>query len=186
MNYYRSVIGAGGGNPKDFTATVNGMIKENVSAEAFFEGNETINYDIEIGDKITSCANLLFGCENFNKNVKIGANVTNCHQMLYGTNMRGKSIVFPKKAQDLSLALGWSNFYGNVKINNSAPNVYGLIGSRADNSHRVNIWCSNQTAITSGAILGDPSVYPITWTSMTNGYYNAQQNIYFYYNYTGT
>ncbi len=170
MNGYRSTVTGGGGgvdNAGDYTFTlVNGGARSyvNGSCRGMFDGNTTINAPILIGRAVNTCAEMLNGCTNFNQNLDLHGEIVNCYKMLCGCTSFAKNLYFHSRTK--------------------AINTVGIL-ENTSNLLRKNIWFQpsmntyfNNTDASS--VVGQP----ITWTAISNGYYNAAFNVYCYYNYT--
>ena len=114
----------------------------------------------------TSCVNLFTHNPSFNSDIIIGNNVCNIYSMLYNCKGFGSNIFIK----------------GNIFRNINSSSMFHF----CNNELRKNIFfnsvlnnCFNSSA--SNSIVG----YPITWSSMTNGFYNSTYNVYCYYNYGG-
>ena len=108
----------------------------------------------------------MFESTAMNQNITIPSNVTSIERMLFNTP-----------------------FGRNVYI---MGNVYRYIDVSClfnTSTKRKNIWfhSSLNNIFNNASIVGYDNRDTIkpTWTSMTNGFYNTQYNIYCYYNYSG-
>ena len=115
-------------------------------------------------------ARLFEGCNNYNQPIVLSAQVGNCAGIMVDCNQFSSNIYFT------------GNTYS------SWLNVRSLL-SGTNNSKRRNVFFNvvlnnkfNQTQY--NAII-NPGSTGVTWTTMTNGFYNSTYNVYCYYNYDG-
>lgn len=151
------------------------------AVQLFFQ-NSMFNNSITIGNNVKNCYEMFYQCYNFNGLINIGKNVNNCVQMLYYcSNFNQSPLIFPNNVNNFYQTMSYcSDFQGNIYVeNNSVYNVrYMLQGTNT--AKRKNIYCTylgyfGQTS-SSSSLTGTS----ITWTPMTNGYYNTYYNIYLY------
>jgi hypothetical protein len=157
------------------------------SIEGMFYECYEFNQPLVIPNGIKSCGHILMYCYNFNSPITIGTNVISCNQLLTGCNNFNQDITFPKNVASIFIGLqGTTSFGKNVFINNASitqSNVYRLFQD-CNNSLQKNIWCNNLTPFLGNKYANSIAMADITWTEMTNGYYNSVYNIYLYNNYS--
>ena len=139
-------------------------------------------------------------CNSLNRPIILG-NVKNAYALLSYASNFNQDITIPNMTENICSLLAHSasfakNIYikGNLISRNGSLDTLGLL-QNSNNSLRKNIWFNstlnayfNKTGI-NNSIVGLEHNYSsataITWTSMTNGFYNTAYNIYCYNNYTG-
>lgn len=164
MNYYRSNMQGGGGGEFEatYTVTVNNELQKTIATEDFKEST-SFNDQISIGSNVCSCYGMLMNCTGYNQDLTIPETVTNAMLMMFGCTKFGKNVYFKGKTAKTmpvtSMMYGCNNsLRKNIFFNSALNSIFNATGS-----------------VVSG----------ITWTTMTNGFYNATYNIYCYYNYSG-
>ena len=133
--------------------------------ENFFRNEWIFNKPVSIPPLAQSCYQAFQDAYNFNQEIVIPLNVRTCNNMF--TNCK--------------------NMRSNIYINNSNGIFVTNMFKNHYNHYRKNIFINNAQSITTGYNTGTGSIVGagITWSTMTNGYYNAYHNIYVYNNYTG-
>ena len=141
-----------------------------------------------LGNNFTSMEGVFQGCGNYNQSIIIPHGVTGTYAMFNNAKNFNQDVYIPSTVYGLynMFRNAW-NFGKNIYINNAngALNCTNMMISM-NNSIRKNIFLSNLQAITS--LSGASSIVgaSISWSAITNGYYNARYNIYLYSNYSGT
>ena len=140
-------------------------ISNNFDTGYYVFNNASFNQPVTIGNKITTCASMFAHCTSFNQPIIIPNSVIHCSHMFdYCTNF-SNSIYFKTKNTSLDVTFLLSNC-NNSKRKNIFFN--SVLNSKFNNTAAY------------FSIVGRDS---ITWTPMTNGFYNTAFNIYCYYNY---
>lgn len=132
------------------------------------------NRPTTIPNGVTTTQYLFGGCASFNQSVDIPESVTTCAEMFGDcTNMAGNIYVRPKD---------WEWVWGSL------PPTYRMLVGK-NNAKRVNIFVprnskTNSQFYYSGKEDGASGMLGanITWSTMTNCYYNTAYNVYVYYN----
>lgn len=193
-----------------FTDAVTGQYYD-TSFDSYYRDNVYFNKPVIIGNKVYSCANMFYGCSNFNSVVTIGdtvkdcsnmlrrctsfdipltigENVVNCSYMLDSTNFN-QNIIVPSSVNDLSSFLNSAPQFSNDiyikgttfrEINVKSMVYYPIDPKRKNirfNPVLNNIF--NQTDRNS--VIG----LDVTWTPLTNGFYNSNYNVYCFNDYSG-
>ncbi len=212
MNFYRSVLGQGEAGSYTVTSVNAGGIKtiHKSSCASMFVSNSSFNSDVIIGNNVSDISLMLAYCTSFNRNVVIPSGVTNCAETFRNCSSLNQNILIPNGVKNCAFMF-WrcSSLNQNFVIPSSVENMYSMfincslggtgcslkinsVGRTVFNfncaymlqgkstSKRLNIFCNNLDALRNGNLNG-----VITWTSMTNGFYNSAQNIYLYNNYSG-
>lgn len=152
--------------------------------------NAVFNQPIVIPDSVNApegLAYFLFNATAFNQPITIGNNVTNCYMALdcpFANGQFNQDVEFPLNVFDYRYALyGQLNFEKNIYIlNNQAQAEYfNFFLGGTDSSRRKNVYC-NDISILNRSSLPTITGEAMAWSAMTNGYYNAQYNIYLYNN----
>ena len=166
-----------------------------------------LNQNIAIPDNVKNCESMFGQCISLNQNIKIPESAIRCEAMFKGAcNLDFKNLYIPENVIDVSnLLMGYSiseptynksiNIFFNAR-EYKIIRIDGLVGryptqyqpGNVNTSVRKNIFfnavLNNVFNRTNGStILGYDSNDLITWTPMTNGFYNAYYNFYCYYNY---
>ena len=147
------------------------------------------NQPITIPSSVTNCSEMFSGSTYFNQPVTIGSSVTDCSCMFYSTPFFDQSVTIPSSVTDCSYMFYKCNSLSkDINIKGTAYrslNISRMLGEK-NNSKRINVRfnsvLNNRFNVTNSYSLVGSS---ITWTAMTNGFYNATYNIYCYYNYAG-
>ena len=121
----------------------------------------------------SSCAFRFAGNTSFNSPISIGENVNSAYHMLEGCSSFGQDVYIRGGRRKSNSVLGSFNASGLFKSCN--------------NSKRKNIWFNNilNNCFNNTGAVSSITNTAITWTAMTNGFYNTAYNIYCYYNYSG-
>lgn len=154
----------------------------------FLYACNNFNRNIIIPDKAENCCEMFYLCEKMSSKITFGKNMVDCVRMFQGCYQLSidNDVTLPKS---VALANGMFAECGrlnipNLYINNINCGISYMLSSW--HNSRINIFCEDLTEIVSltqsDSIVGGK----ITWTPMTNGYYNALRNIYLYNNYLGT
>lgn len=167
MNGYRSTLAGGGGQDHagDYTFSLikNGKTTyANGSCRGMFFENTSLNDPVIIGRAVNCCVDMFNGCTSFNQDLDIHGGIDNCYRMLYGCSNFAKNIYFHSRERAINtvgMLQGTSTLRKNVLFQRS-----------------MNTYFNNTDA---SSIMGAP----VTWTEITNGFYNAAFNVYCYYNY---
>ncbi len=148
-------------------------------------GCTRFNQPITIPENATDCSTMFYGCYNFNQNIWWLKKVTNASSMFASTNMNQYGIVFNREIKDLSYCFRRSNIVPQ-HIYIRGKNVINAVGmlNNVPNTRRINVWID----IGVNSYFNKKNAYSIinayiTWTNMTNGFYNASKNIYVFTNY---
>lgn len=148
------------------------------------------NQPIVIPNSVTSCVKMFSSCDDFNQPITIPNSVTNCRNMFYGCNNFSQSMTVPDSVTDCyRMFVDCENFSKNIYFKGNKYREVNVVQCvmRYYNYYRVNIFFNSvfnnkfNANRSSNSIAGDD----VTWTTMTNGFYNDTYNIYCYYNYAG-
>lgn len=172
-------------NDSSFNGNV--IIGNNVwDCSGLFYNCSNFNQPIDIPNSIRNCTSMCMSCKNFNMPVNISQNVEECSMMFWLSSFN-QDIVIPKSVNNIAYMLNTPSYGKNVYIQGNeyrSLNISYMFSK--NNVLRKNIFfnqaLNNIFNITNSYSLVGTS---ITWTSMTNGFYNADYNIYCYYNYSG-
>lgn len=133
-------------------------------AQEAFNGCRSLNKPITLANSTLKCDGLLSNCSKFNQRLVIPANVDSCASLLANCTNFSNSVYFK----------------GTVSRTLNVYNMFGNIGDYL----RKNIWFNRAlNSVFNSGQLNSSTI--ISWTSMTNGFYNSARNIYCYYNYDG-
>lgn len=133
------------------------------SCYGMFAENATINVPVTIGRAVNRSDYMLRNCINFNQNLNVHGGVVSCVGMLDGCTKFSKNVYFHAR--------------------NSAINASGLLANTS-NALRKNVWFqTNMNTYFNNTDASSIVGQPVTWTAITNGYYNAAFNVFCYYNY---
>lgn len=146
------------------------------------------NRNLQIPDNTRSCSYLFYNCVRFNQNIKIPSNASTCSSMFESTAMN-QNIIIPSSVNYIDRLLFNTPFGRNVYIKGNVYRNIRVSGLFNMSTKRKNIWFhSSLNNVFNNADLvaydNGLAIKP-TWTSMSNGFYNTQYNIYCYYNYSG-
>ena len=143
----------------------------------------------ECGKNVQDAYQMYYMCSNLTAGPNVGANVINAAYMYYQCfNMQGMmSIQTSGKIQNAAYM-----FYrcskiqgGEIRLYSSCTNVYQMFFGK-NNSNRYNVYVVKSstldTALRNNSIAGRIVGTNLTWTTMTNGYYNSTYGIYVYNN----
>lgn len=149
------------------------------------------NQPITIPSSVTDCSNMFAYIFDFNKSVTISNGVRGCANMFrncYRSGTIPSSLTIPETVTDISNMFTYAGTMNDIYIKGKAYRWIGTTAfvQRYSTTTRLNIHfnssLNNRFNITAAySIVGAA----VTWTAMTNGFYNATKNIYCYYNYAG-
>ena len=184
-----------------------------VSCSSLFASCTQFNQPVTIPDSVIDCYRMFYACANFNQPITIPNNVTNCDEMFYSCRNLNQPVTIPDGAtncncyrmffqcynfnQPVIISSGVASCYEMLQAcNNFGSNIYikrtnadsftatGMLFGK-NNQRRVNIHfnsaLNNYFNKSTSVSIVEAS---ITWTAMTNGFYNAAYNIYCYNNYS--
>lgn len=170
---------------------VNVRIGNNVTeCQKMFYGCSNLNQPIVISDSVNNCTDMFYNCISLNQPIII-SNAYNCEGMFYNCINLNQPMIIPSRAATLINMFAGCISLSDIYIKGTVARTlltYGLV--RNNNSairlNRINVHfnqiLNNKFNNTNTGSL----VYaPITWTAMTNGFYNTSYNVYCYYNYPG-
>ena len=209
MAYYRTQIGSGG-IEFDWSSTFlvhdpNGEYVGRGNCALEFWDNSEFNFPVNIGNQVNNCYGMFLNCSNFNQPINIpdtandcgkmfsgctkfnqpvtiGTNANNCSYMFTGCQRFNQPIVIPTNVDNCTLMFsGCNDMCQNIYIKKNNNLITQSMISGHNNQKQINIFCENLALLNktwSQTIVG----YEITWTSMTNGYYNTAFNVYLYNN----
>ena len=128
-----------------------------------FANNATMNSKVVIGRAVNRADYMLLNCTNFNQDIDVHGGVNSCAGMLEGCTKFARNVYFHGR--------------------NSAINAQRLLANTS-NFLRKNVWFQSSmntyfNNTDSSSLVGQP----VTWTAITNGFYNAAFNVYCFYNY---
>lgn len=202
------------GGQKDFSASYtvttvhdNAETKWPSSCAYMFFNNTSFNEPVEIGNNVISCAYMLSRCSNYNHDLYIPDSVVDSSGILSGCTSFAKNIKLSNNTNRLLHALSGTKFNQDITIPESVMDCYSLLGNDVsfgkniyfkgntyrnirissmlegtNNSKRKNIFF-NQAL--NNKFNGSSWLDNLSWVPMTNGFYDANYNIYCYYNYAG-
>lgn len=166
-----------------------------VDAYGLFQFDYNFNQPITLPESLVNAGTIFMGCRNFNHPITIPKNVTSIYGLFYGcVNYRPTSFEVPYNVENASrlfentgIGFNVQNIY--IHKNTGTLNVCNMLKSAGRTGvlgRRVNIYCNNLSMV-NGTTPGQAnSLYngAVTWTQMTNGYYNDAHkiNIYLYNN----
>lgn len=169
-----------------------------------FYGCENFNQPIEIPNTVETVLALFRNCYNFNQPITIPNNANTsyafmgCYKFNQPITSNGEwarqifdhsamncDVTFGPCTYVLTLAFnGCQNFGKNVYVNSVNINVVGGMFNNCNNALRKNIWFNSVLNDMFGkSDINSVVSNEITWTTMTNGFYNTAYNIYCYNNY---
>lgn len=159
-------------------------ISDNINyASAMFADCYNFNQPVTISNNINSVSSMFANCYKFNQPLNV--NCPNVQSILSYSGINS-NVTFGTRTVNLFRAMdNCMNFTGDVFVQGTAvTNVYGLF-NYCNNSLRKNIWFNSALNAVFNARTGSTSMVgaSVTWTAMTNGFYNALYNIYCYNNY---
>ena len=168
MNGYRSCL-AGSGNADNAASYTMTLTRNGVTSLApgscygMFANNATMNSKVVIGRAVNRADYMLLNCTNFNQDIDVHGGVNSCAGMLEGCTKFARNVYFHGR--------------------NSAINAQRLLANTS-NFLRKNVWFQSSmntyfNNTDSSSLVGQP----VTWTTITNGFYNAAFNVYCFYNY---
>ena len=155
---------------------------------------DIFNQSVTIPDGVTNCSCMFWYCEKYSKPIIIPDSVTNCSSMFGHCNSFNSTITIGNvnDCNFSSFISGNGDSDGNFgnhiyfKTKQTNINVTGML-THTNRTLRKSVHFNsvlnskfNGTDYETGSIV----FYDITWTSMTNGFYNTAWNVYCYYNYT--
>lgn len=154
-----------------------------------FRFAQSFNQPLVIPDSVIGCGNMLFGASAYNSPVTFGSSVTNCLQAIGNCESFNQDVTIPHKCSTAyKMLFNDVSFSKNVYIDNADAtsfNYQGLLEG-CNNSLVKNVFCYDLSKVNgSGTVKNGIVNAAITWTETTNGYYNAEYNIYLYNNYLG-
>lgn len=168
MNGFRSCL-AGSGDTDSAASYTMTLTRGGVTSLApgscygMFAENATINDPVVIGRAVNRTDYMLLNCVNFNQNVDIHGGVDSCYKMLDGCTKFTKNVYFHTRDKA-------------VKTGGLLANTNNALRKNVFFQSNMNTYFNNTDA---SSIVGQP----VTWTAITNGFYNAAFNVYCYYNY---
>lgn len=152
----------------------------------FNTSSTTNTISIPYCDCITSMEGMFCNCQNYNQITYLPktTNLCSCYNIFFNCKSLDATIHLPNMVNNLYRAFaGCVNFKNTIYVCGNTfrqINVKYMIAANA--TIRFNSVLNNQFNRTdSNSIVGAS----ITWTAITNGFYNATKNIYCYYNYAG-
>lgn len=145
------------------------------------------NEPVTIGNQVTYCYQIFQNLPSFNQPVTIPNGATNCQSMFWNCASYNQDITIPASVTDARYMFDscynmGSNIFVDAEFESAMNCTAGMLASK-DHSKRVNIWCNNLSTFLSTNWQSIVSS-SITWTEMTNGYFNSVYNIYLYNNYS--
>ena len=144
------------------------------------------NESVTIGNNVTNCAYMFANCDNFNQQVTIPDNVTDCTFMFRSCSKFNQPITIPSSVTSCeNMFRNCPNMSSNIYINNKVGIDVSYMLRSYNTQKRINVFCNNIATLNKTASGESLTGTDITWTSTTNGYYNATYNIYIYNNYGG-
>lgn len=150
-----------------------------VNCNYMFYSCNSFNQPITIPNSVMSCNYMFSGCKNFNQLITIPNSVISCSYMFGSCGNFNQPITIPNSVVDCSYM-----FYNCINMNRDikllhttqSVNISGMLSSM-NNSKRKNIYCANLSLLNAkdtSSLIGRS----ITWSTTTNGYYNATYNVY--------
>ena len=170
------------------------------SCHSMFRDCYRLNQNIQIPESVTNCGWMFFNVSSLGYEIKIPNNATDCSHMFYNIRYKNFSnIHIPSKVTSVDNICGG----GDAGSFNYAPNIYfeakdwininiqGMFGGgylngpeRFNANFRKNVFFNS---ILNNIFNRDDyhsiADRNVTWTPMTNGFYNAEYNFYMYNNY---
>lgn len=158
------------------------------SCANMFYGCSNFNSEVRIGNNVKDCSNMLYRCTNFNIPLTIGENVVNCSHMLDSSNFN-QNIIVPSSVNDLSYFLySAPQFSNDIYINgttfreiNVKYMAYYSIAPKRKNIRFNPVLNNIFNKTDSNSVVG----LSVTWTPLTNGFYNSTYNVYCFNDYAG-
>ena len=163
------------------------MISNKNNCSNMFEDCDQFNLPVVIGYGVNNCSNMFRNCRNFNQPVVMINNVYTCSSMFINCNNFNQSITIFNVYGCREMFCNCYNFSGNVYIrsNKFGSGQSGMFYGCYNNRRKNLFVYKNMSTHFNSTVAGSTLVYnEITWTTMTNGYYNAAYNIYVYTNLT--
>ena len=141
------------------------------------------NQPITIPDKVLNCAYMFNNCGNFNQPITIPDNVTNCAYMFQWCYNFNKSVTIGYNVLTCAYMFNnCRNLNQNIYIKSTkTSNVVRMLYNH-NNQKMINLFCTNLASLNKTTAATSLVGAAITWTAMTNGYYNATYNVYLYNN----
>lgn len=168
MNGYRSCL-AGSGDSDSAASYTLTLTRGGVTSLApgscygMFADNAIVNDPVIIGRAVNRTDLMFYNCANFNQDVDIHGGIVSCSGMFENCKNFAKNIYFHSRT--------------------SAINTQRLLAN-TNNSLRKNVWFQkNMNTYFNNTDASSIVGQQITWTGITNGFYNAAFNVYCYYNY---
>lgn len=141
--------------------------------------DSAFNSTLTIEDGVTSCAGVFAGATSFNQPVTIPDSVTDCYAMFNMATAFKQDIVFPANCNNLRYVFDYSNYYGNVYVLNSIPNLDRMFAN-CNNEFEKTLYLVNQSIGIN--FVATEMISTQNWQTVDNGYYNAYYNIRVLYN----
>ena len=141
--------------------------------------DKSYNEPSVIGSRVTNCASMFRGFSEYNQPTTIPEGVTNCIWMFEGCSKFDQPIAIPESVTSCYMMFyNCPNMSSDIYIyQNDSLNCIGMLSSH-DNGRRINVYCRNLSLI-NGSDYDNSLVYSeIEWDEITNGYFNAEYNIY--------
>ena len=171
----------------DFNKPIN--IPQNVNdTTSMFYACTKFNQNVAIPDTPDiQCTHMFESCLQLNQPIAIPNNAISTAFMFSSCRNLAQDFIIPKNVKSVgNMFINCENYHGNIYINNVGLNAAGYHNMLKNTGfNRKNVYCNNLTNLMStgtDSIIGNY----ISWTAMTNGYYNAFYNIYLFNNYNGT
>lgn len=158
---------------------------------SLFENCISLNQNILIPSGVKECTSMFMGCSNLNQNIRIPQEAEKCWMMFRNCTNLNQDFTIPKNVTSCYYMFGGCNSLSgkNIYINGS-PDCTGMFHRKTVASGtwggRLNIFCNNISVLVGTGASNSIMATAVTWTAMTNGYYNSTYNLYLYNNYVGT
>lgn len=169
-----------------------------------FSGCSNFNSDVNLGSNIKNISYLFDGCTNFNrpiiignvlsamyafKNTKFNQPITlnvdgSCMNIFMDSPINSPVIFGPNTNYLYASFSGCVNFASDIYVKSRVFNTMNYMFNNTNYSLRKNLWINSAISsnVQSARLTGGGA---LSWTTMTNGFYNALTNIYVFNNYAG-
>ena len=160
-------------------------------AEGMFHSCSNLNQNIQIPNSVTKTANMFYSCSNLNQNIQIPNSVTNAVSMFYSCYNLNQNIQIPNSVTNAWFMFRKCNSIHDIVVGPNVANSIFVGIFEQNNAHAKNIHTDTLSAanlITTNIIANAGTNLKLagqilpTWTTITNGYYNALYNVYIYTN----
>lgn len=142
-----------------------------------------LNQNIKIPQSVTNMDYTFWRCFNLNQNIQIPNNVTNIRSAFNVCPNLNHNLFIPNSVTDMTMAFQDCSRLSNLTFAPGIANNVAYNAIRDNATQSLNIWTDPTTAanLMTTALIQRVSS-PLTYETITNGYYNSQYNLYIYTN----